>query len=72
MAARGMADTADAIRDRVVSKWNQRLLRTLTPEQVERARAIITKYDSYIGRGEFISHIEHQVVELLREVVGDE
>lgn len=54
--------------EEVARSWNHRvpLPRTLTPEQVERARRLLNDRDDY-------SHnLQLRAFELLREVVGDE
>lgn len=44
--------------------------RTLTAEQVERARMLLTRYDMLVGRHGDVSATA--IVDLLREVVGDD
>jgi len=66
-----MADTVDVIRDRVVSKWSQRVptARTLTPEQVERAKIIVKEADELYWLASI--RLGRAAIDLLRKVVGE-
>lgn len=55
-------------RQGVVDAWNRRTARTLTPEQVERARALSGRYTI----GNRSASMLDEAIELLREVVGDD
>lgn len=52
--------------DKLVSRWNKRTARTLTPEQVERARSILN-----MGTEQSWSLRCRAAFKLLREVVGE-
>lgn len=54
-----------------VSAWNRRAARTLTPEQVERARKAILHYDRHVYEKAALGGWS-AVIELLREVVGND
>lgn len=45
---------------------------SLTPDQVERARKLVKRCDGYVKNNCKLTALEACVVELLREVVGDE
>lgn len=60
--------------EEVARSWNHRvpLPRTLTPEQVERARILIPRLDLCLSATSASQSAIDRAVELLREVVGDE
>jgi len=55
--------------EKLVSRWNARPVHTLTPEQVERARALIECADEADGFAP--PRVGRLAVDLLREVVGE-
>lgn len=62
---------ARQMRAAAISAWNTRTDRTLTPEQVERAKKAILHYDRHVYEKSAIGGWS-AVIDLLREVIGNE